>query len=121
MRRWLLSALAGFVFAVVGAGMALGRHDEIIPIVYATSYCPHVSGGDAGRWCSQVSGEVASMTTRPILFLVCVFGFVFLAAVVIPHSIRVRHACSKHGGVLVESGWSYACVPHLGEIAVDEE
>jgi hypothetical protein len=61
------------------------------------------------------------MTTKPIWFLVCIFGFVFLAAVAIPHGVRVRHACSKQGGVLVESGWSYACVPHLGEIGGNED
>src|ERR1700759_3150251 len=40
VRRWLLSAVAGFVFAVVCAGMAAGRHDEAIPVVYATAGCP---------------------------------------------------------------------------------
>ena len=56
------------------------------------------------------------MITRPIWFLVCIFGVVVMAAIAIPHVNRVRHACSKHGGVLVESGWSYVCVPHLDEI-----
>ena len=40
VRRWLLSEVAGFVFAVVCAGMAVGRHDEAIPVVYATAGCP---------------------------------------------------------------------------------
>src|ERR1700750_483024 len=40
VRRWLLSAVAGFVFAVVCAGMAAVRHDEAIPVVYATAGCP---------------------------------------------------------------------------------
>ena len=78
------------------------------------------SGGDAGWRRSQVSGEVAPMIIKPIWFLVCIFGVVVMAAIAIPHVTRVRHECSKHGGVLVESGWSYACVPHLGEIDGNE-
>jgi hypothetical protein len=61
------------------------------------------------------------MTTKPIWFLVCIFGVVVMAAIAIPHVTRVRHACSKHGGVLVESGWSYACVPVLADVDVDED
>jgi len=51
VRRWLLSAVAGFVFAVVCAGMAAGRHDEAIPVVYATAGCPaaQVVTLDGGR------------------------------------------------------------------------
>jgi len=52
MGRLLVSAVAGFVFAVVCAGMALGRHDEAISVVYATDRCPldqlvRVDGGAA--------------------------------------------------------------------------
>ena len=51
VRRWLLSAVAGFVFADVCAGMAAGRHDEAIPVVYATAGCPatQVVTLDGGR------------------------------------------------------------------------
>jgi hypothetical protein len=61
------------------------------------------------------------MITRPILVLVCVFGFILIAAIAIPHSTRVRQACSKHGGVLVQSGWSYVCVPVLADVGEDGE
>ena len=60
-----------------------------------------------------MSGEGDAMTRKPIWLLVFSLGFVVLVVVAISHRINAQRECDNRGSVLVESGWSYACVPRL--------